>query len=108
MEIELIAKYDSTNRDKGYNISLGGNVPSEETRKKLSKANKGKNASNTRLVIAIINDKIFATFDYIKQGAEYFGCDYSGIVQCCSGKAKSCGKYNGHKIIWRYLTIIEL
>ena len=25
MEISLIAKYDSTNRDKGYNVSAGGN-----------------------------------------------------------------------------------
>lgn len=28
MEIELIAKYDSTNKRKGYNISLGGNIVS--------------------------------------------------------------------------------
>ena len=37
MEIELIAQYDSTNRAKGYNLSLGGgiNYPSEEGRQRL-------------------------------------------------------------------------
>lgn len=47
LEIKLIAKYDSTNRDKGYNNSTGGEYgslgvhPSAETRKKMSEANKG-------------------------------------------------------------------
>ena len=36
-EIELIAQYDSTNRERGYNISSGGgiNYPSEEGRQRL-------------------------------------------------------------------------
>lgn len=41
-ENELIAEYDSTNREKGYNISLGGGQVSEETRRKIGEANKGK------------------------------------------------------------------
>lgn len=45
-EIELIAYYDSTNRKKGYNISNGGNLTSEETREKISKALKGRTAPN--------------------------------------------------------------
>lgn len=41
MEIELIARYDTTNPDNGYNLSKGGNsccgyVVSDETRAKLS------------------------------------------------------------------------
>lgn len=48
MERALIALYDSTNPKNGYNISIGGDsghtgVPiSEEARKKISEANKGK------------------------------------------------------------------
>lgn len=47
-EKELIEKYDTTNPEHGYNCSLGGEsgalgvVRSEETRKKMSKSNKGK------------------------------------------------------------------
>ena len=68
----------------------------------------GKNSPHVKSVIAIINDKIFGAFDYAKQGAELFGCNYSNIIQCCKGKIKSCGKYNSQKIIWKYIEIIEL
>ena len=43
-EIELIAEYQSNNREFGYNIANGGNcigTVSEETKKKISKANMG-------------------------------------------------------------------
>jgi group I intron endonuclease len=45
LEIEMIAKYDSTNREKGYNCELGGNTQgktTDETRRKISQARKGK------------------------------------------------------------------
>ena len=44
LETKYITEYDSTNRDKGYNISLGGGNKhlSESTKKKLSEINKGK------------------------------------------------------------------
>lgn len=47
LEIELIREFDTTNRNKGYNITKGGEGTnglkhSEETRKKLSEINKGK------------------------------------------------------------------
>lgn len=48
MEKDLIAQYDSTNPQKGYNISVGGDsghtgVPmNEDARKKISEAQKGK------------------------------------------------------------------
>ena len=50
LEIELIKVWDSTNPNKGYNITNGGGgtngwTPSEETRKRLSEINKGKTLS---------------------------------------------------------------
>lgn len=50
-ETELIALYDSTNPDNGYNISIGGASGligvhmTEETKKKISQATKGKTRS---------------------------------------------------------------
>jgi group I intron endonuclease len=44
-EIELIAQYDSTDRENGYNCELGGNAQgktTDETRAKISLARKGK------------------------------------------------------------------
>lgn len=52
MEAELIAKYDTTNPAKGYNISIGGEYSglgrshSNEARRKMSEAKKGTNHPN--------------------------------------------------------------
>ena len=45
LEIELIKKWDTTNKNKGYNVSLGGDIVSEETKEKMSKAHKGKHSN---------------------------------------------------------------
>lgn len=50
-EVELIAFYDSTNRENGYNISFGGNATmagfefSDESKRKMSESHKGKKRS---------------------------------------------------------------
>lgn len=52
LEVELIAKYDAMNPDKGYNHTTGGNWsrPDEETRKRLSRAIKQNRADNPEVV----------------------------------------------------------
>ena len=43
------------------------------------------------------------TFDSIKAAAEYYGMkSANGISKCCNGKAKSAGKLNGQKLVWRF------
>ena len=44
MEVELIRKYNSTNRNNGYNVTLGGESyeMTEEHKKKIGAANKGR------------------------------------------------------------------
>lgn len=47
-EIELIALYDATNRERGYNVLIGGNCtqhPSEETRRKIAEKSRGRKVS---------------------------------------------------------------
>lgn len=47
-EIELIALYDATNREHGYNVLIGGNCtqhPSEETRRKIAEKSRGRKVS---------------------------------------------------------------
>ena len=48
-EIQLIAEYNCTNLENGYNVTIGGEgsngfSPSEETRKKISESHKGEKA----------------------------------------------------------------
>ena len=56
LEIELIELYNSTDRKHGYNISPGGDLISEESRKKISKSHMGKHMSEeTRRNMSIAN-----------------------------------------------------
>lgn len=128
LEIELIRIWDTTNPDKGYNIAFGiypsedtkkklseakigennpmyGKPRSEETKKKISKANRGKNNVTSKPVICLTTKTVFYT---ASDGAKYYNCDNSAIIKCCKGKVKSAGKYNGQKLVWRYLYLETL
>ena len=72
LEIELITKYDTTNPKYGYNRSIGGDIPvilgqhhSEETKKKISDSNKGKEISlSTRKQISDSVKSLWQTDEY--------------------------------------------
>lgn len=143
LEEELIKEFDTTNPDKGYNISKGGKSGFNgvkhtlEAKKKISEAKIGKQLSedhkkklsenhwdnsgenhpmygkhhteetrkkqseaNAKAVICITTKRVF---HMAKEGAEYYNCNHSSIIQCCKGKCKSSGKYKGEKLVWRYL-----
>ncbi len=106
LEQYMIQWYDTSNRKYGYNISLGGegcNV-SEETKCKISKSRKGlyggKNNPKAKSVICITTKQIFLT---AQEGADYYNTQNTNISSCCKGRLKSAGKYNGQKLVWRYL-----
>ena len=131
-EKEEISKVNADINDRYYNIAMGGkggicglNV-SEETRKKLSIASKGRTCSEeTRkkisnshknsktLEIRIKNlsklkfKKVIClnnlmVFDCVQDANEYMGFKktYAGISRCCKGKMKSTGKINGERALW--------
>lgn len=118
LEIELMRVWDTTNPDKGYNRIFGdattkGKInsedtkkkmsrqPSKDTRKRISEANKGKNNPVAKSVICLTTKRIFYT---IKEGATCYEISRSSnIISCCKGKRKSAGKYQGKKLVWRYL-----
>lgn len=65
---------------------------------------KGKNAPNTTAVICITTKAVFYT---AKEGQKYYKC--YNVGKCCKGEVKTAGKLSdGTKLIWRYLTIVEL
>lgn len=68
LEIDLIAYYKSNQRDFGYNIENGGNTTgkmSDETRQKISEANKGKVVSDdTRQKLSNIRKECWEDDDY--------------------------------------------
>ena len=84
---------------------IGDNMP-EETKIKISEALSSKklyggNNPNSRKVICITTDKIF---DSIIEASEYYNIpSRGGITACCKGVQASCGKYNGQKLVWKYI-----
>lgn len=66
----------------------------------------GKNNCNARSVICITTNMIF---DTATEATKYYGINQTGVVDCCKGRQKSAGKLpDGTKLVWRYITIIEL
>ena len=67
----------------------------------------GKNNPHAKSVICLTTNMIF---DTAKEGAEFYGIkNASRIASCCKGNAYSSGKLSdGTKLVWRYITIIEL
>lgn len=83
---------------------------SDESKKKISEAHKGKNVGkNNGKAKAVICITTMTIFDCISQGALFYNLKNTNISKCCRGKTKFCGKLSdGTKLVWRYLTIIEL
>ena len=134
LEIELIRIWDSTNSNKGYNISLGGDIVSEETKKKISENRSGENhhmfgkhhteetkekiskairekdRPNAKTVILLNTKEIFLT---ITEGMNKYNISSASIIsQCCNGERKSAGKLeDGTPLVWmlynEYLNITE-
>ena len=93
-----------------------GKTPSEETRKKLSEAKKGKKYNQKSIEKRIITQRIkrnrqiiqfdlqgnrLNSFDSCKEAGEYIGTTTSNICMCLKGKTKTSKGF-----IWKYETII--
>ena len=113
LEIELIREHDTTNKDKGYNISLGGDGGSghevtKETRKKISESLKGRTFSeehrkniskagkdkhkgkNTTKIYCVELDMYFNS---VTEAEEYIG--YKGsISNVLTGRQKTAKGYH--------------
>lgn len=85
-EVELIAFYDSTNANNGYNISLGGDYNINVTPKPV------KQYTSAGVFIQ--------EYECIKYGAIATNINKSAISMCCNNKAKFAGGY-----IWQFADV---
>ena len=83
LEIELIAKYDTTNNKFGYNVSIGGGITLANRRKIKQFSTDGK----------LLN--IFESMLYVENT---YGYSTSSICQVCNGN-----KISAYGYIWRYI-----
>ena len=97
-ERELIAYYNSADRNFGYNIDLGGcgaGKISEVTKEKMSIAHMGINA--VPVVQYSINGEFLKEYYGVIEAARQNNLAYTAISACCRGVSKTAGGY-----IWRY------
>lgn len=116
IEIELIHKYNTTNRDVGYNRTLGGDgnsgsfmteetkeklrefnlgkTLSEETKQKMSKSRMGdKNWKAKKVKQYTVDGKFIKLWDCISDAARELGIGYKAISKACCGKSNTSGGY---------------
>ena len=101
LEMILTLKWSITNPNECYNINYGFH-PSEETKKKMRKTKSEEHKKKlSKPVICLTTKRIFPS---ISEGEKYYGIlGHGHINACCKGKRKSAGKYQGKKLVWRYL-----
>ena len=115
IEIELIKKYNLTDRNNGYNITKGGDglngmIVSEETKIKMSKNHhhlcSDQYGAKNPFAKAVINLNENIVYTTIREANKSIGKNYynSDISSVCRGRKKHTGKdKNGNKIKWQYL-----
>ena len=107
MEIELIAKYRSTEQDRGYNIDNGGNTTgthSIETRKKMSKNHADIKGGKHPLAKKVYCDGLI--FDCLTQCGDYYSINRRTITRLIKGEIKM--NSNFQKLNLRYATNEDL
>lgn len=93
-ETELIAKYNATNRECGYNVALGGNSVGElpeEQKKKISEAGKIPVLQYTKSM------EFVRKWNSIMEASAEIDVSTSCISACCRENISSAGGF-----VWRY------
>ena len=106
LEQMYIALYDTTNREKGYNMTFGGEGSNglkhtEEWKQEHSEKMSGSNNPRARKVVCLNTREEFNT---AVEGGNKYNANITNIYACCNGskKHKSSGVFNGKKLVWRY------
>lgn len=59
----------------------------------------GKDNPSSRAIICLNTNKVF---DTVQEGADFYNCSNSGLVQCCKGNRSYNGTLNGEPLVWLY------
>lgn len=122
-----IAYYQSNNKNKGYNLTDGGDAGShrcpdrDTTRMKKSIAQRGSSnsffgrhhsadhrANISKPVVAYVDDQSIYMYYFSQSSAEPYGFQQSHITDCVNGKHKHHGKtMDGRRLCWRFATTWE-
>lgn len=121
LEKELIAHYDSTNLEKGFNVAYGGNIPgrhSKQTRQQMSESQKGRSFSaehlhklrkpkmggslKRRVLQYDIDGTLVRKYESVFDAATAVGGFAESIMRCCNRKQHTAKGYK-----WRYEEVFQ-
>ena len=119
MERELIARYDSTNPMKGFNVAFGGNIPGRhscKTLRQMSESQMGrsfssehlhnlrkpkKNGALKRQVLQCETDgTVVCRHESVYEAARAVGGFAESIMRCCNNKQHTAKGYK-----WKYAEV---
>lgn len=114
LEIQLISEFKTTNPLFGYNISLGGSSGTtgrhhtEETKKKISAAHKGKphiiknriNILKSKGCLPVKCVETGVIYSCTKKAAEFAKVADSTLRNACNGAQKTAGGYHWQRVTW--------
>ena len=85
----------------GEKNPMYGKHHSEDTKRKMSEAHKGKIYANTKPILQFSkNGELIAEYSSLTEAERQTGCNNSHICECCKGERKSASGY-----IWKYKKI---
>ena len=85
----------------GEKNPLYGKHHSEDTKRKMSEAHKGKIYANTKPILQFSkNGELIAEYSSLTEAERQTGCNNSHICECCKGERKSARGF-----IWKYKKI---
>ena len=96
----MYGKHRSEETKQKISEANKGKKLSEEHKKKLSESHKGKISPRRRSVMCITTGE---TFDCIKDASDHYNVAQSSISYCCIGKYKHAGELNGVRLQWKYV-----
>ena len=101
----LIALFNTTDRNYGYNHRTGGNNSkmSEASKRKISNSRKGQFAGSNNPAARKVaqydkNNNLIKVWDYAKEVTEVLGIKNTNISACCNGRIKTAGGFT-----WKYI-----
>lgn len=90
IEIELIATYDSTNYDKGYNCSAGGECGNAGCLRSREWVDKMRNS----LIKPVVCVETGVTYKSLTEAVQKTGINGGGISGCCHNHKRTAGGYH--------------
>lgn len=102
----MIALYDTTNCNNGYNETTGGEhyKHTEEYKRRRSESMMRENGYIHPIAKPVMCKTTGLCFYSTTEAGRHYGINDRNISTCCRGERQSAGKLNGEKLVWCFIS----